>query len=220
MQTSLQSDNGTEYCNREFDHYLKANGIKRRLSTPYTSQQNGQSERKNRSLLDKARCLMIEGNIPQKLWAEAVYTANYLLNRNPAKALKGCTPHEKWVGRAPSGNHLHVFGSKAFVLDKLRKGKFTPKATEGIFVGYAQNAKGFRIYLPKKEAIIISRDVKVIDKIFYQINTNETNSYDNLFYDTKIRNQSNTDEVELQKEDLSKSRPMMDIEFASSSTPK
>lgn len=56
------------------------------------------------------------------------YTSNYLINRSPAKALKDCTPYEKWTGRTPYGNHLHVFGSKTFVLNKRRRDKFSPKA--------------------------------------------------------------------------------------------
>lgn len=137
----MQSDNGGEYRSKEFDDLLKQCGIKRRLTAPYTPQQNGVSERKNRSLLDKARCLMMEANAPAYLWAEAINTANYLINRSPAKALNGSTPYEKWVSRNPAGNHLHIFGSKAFILNKRRRGKFSPKATQGVFMGYAKNAK-------------------------------------------------------------------------------
>lgn len=175
---AFQSDNGREYCNKDFDSYLKENGIQRRLTAPYTPQQNGQSERKNRTLMDKARCLMIEANIPEHLWAEAIGTANYLINRCPTRALNGNTPYEKWTGRRPSGNHLKVFGSKAFVLNKQRRGKFTAKAKEGVFVGYAQNAKGFRVYFPERNSVVISRDVKIIDKMYYD---NEDQSYDDIF---------------------------------------
>ncbi|CAB3251663.1 unnamed protein product [Arctia plantaginis] len=102
----LQSDNGTEYRNKEFDDFLKLRGIKRRLTTVYTPQQNGISERKNRSLLEKARCLLIEANAPKKLWAEAIATANYLINRTSSKTLKGEIPFKKWINKTPSGNHL------------------------------------------------------------------------------------------------------------------
>ena len=191
---NLQSDNGKEYVNKIFDDYLKQHGIQRRLSTPYTPQQNGISERKNRSLMDKARCLMIEANTPKQLWAEAVYTANYLINRSPSKALKGESPFKKWVGRTPSGNHLHIFGSKAFVLKKRRKGKLSAKATPGVFMGYAQNAKGFRIYIPEKNSVIISRDVKIINKMFYEREEN---------YDNFVEKSGQTPEKEKQKKNLS-----------------
>lgn len=165
----LQSDNGTEYINKNFNDYLKQHGVQRRLSAPYTPQSNGLAERKNRSLVEKARCLMLESQVPEALWADAIYTSNYLCNRCPAAALNGQTPFQKWFGREPSVRHLHVFGYKAFILRKGPKkgGKFAPRAAEGVFVGYATCTKGYRIFIPNLKQIIISRDVKIIDKMYY-----------------------------------------------------
>ena len=56
---SIQSDNGREYVNREFDSYLKNRGIVRRLMVPHNPEQNGTAERKNRTLLETARCLLM-----------------------------------------------------------------------------------------------------------------------------------------------------------------
>lgn len=166
----LQSDNGTEYCNKDFDNYLKENGIQRRLTVIYTAQQNGLAERKNRTLVEKARCMMIESKVPETLWAEAIATTNYIVNRCPAKALNGETPYMKWVGRIPSVKHLHIFGSKVFTLHKQKRhSKFSPKASECVFIGYAKYSKAYRIYLPKKNTVIVRRDVKVLDgKMYYQ----------------------------------------------------
>lgn len=173
----LQSDNGTEYRNKEFDNFLKSHGIQRRLTTVYTPQQNGISERKNRSLLDKARCLLIEANAPKKLWAEAVSTANYLINRSPSKALNGKIPFSKWTGRTPSGNHLHVFGRKTFILKKNRRGKLTSKTNEGVFMGYSLTSKGYRVYLPEDDDVVISRDIKVTEKMYFE---NKDSNYESL----------------------------------------
>lgn len=63
----LQSDNGTEYRNESFDQFLKEHGIKRRLTVPYTPKQNGVAERKNRTPLDMARCLLIQSSLPTYL---------------------------------------------------------------------------------------------------------------------------------------------------------
>jgi transposase InsO family protein len=84
----LQSDNGGEYTGKEFDDYLKKRGITRRLTAPYNPEQNGTAERKNRTLLDMARCLLKEFNLPNSFWAEAVNTANHLRNRLPTKSLE------------------------------------------------------------------------------------------------------------------------------------
>ena len=120
----LQPDNGKEYINREFDTYLKTQGIKRRLTVPYTPQQNGIAERKNRMLVEMARCMMRQAGSPPAYWAEAINTACYLGNRCTTSALKGGIPFKLWRNKTPTVNYIKVFGSKVYVLDKNpQKGK-------------------------------------------------------------------------------------------------
>lgn len=169
----LQSDNGVaEYKSKEFSKYLVHHGIQRRLSAPYTPQQNGLAERKNRSVLDKTRCLLLESHLPDSFWAEAVFCANYLINRSPSRSLNGKTPFELWFGHPPSVKHLKIFGSKSFFLNKNQnKSKFDSRAIEGIFVGYSEQSKAFRIWDPIKKKIIVTRDVRTINKMFYETST-------------------------------------------------
>ncbi|GBP08162.1 Retrovirus-related Pol polyprotein from transposon TNT 1-94 [Eumeta japonica] len=75
-------------------HALKETG---KTSTPYTPQQNGLSERMNRTLLEKARCMLINANLQKSLWAEAIRTAAYITNRTPTRALNYKTPEEYGV---------------------------------------------------------------------------------------------------------------------------
>lgn len=96
---ALQSDNGTEFCNKEFQNFLDEHGIKRRLTTPYTPQQNGTAERKNRTLVETARCLLMDSNLPPSFWVEATATANHIRNRCISTSLEGKTPYELWNGR-------------------------------------------------------------------------------------------------------------------------
>lgn len=160
----LQTDNGTEYINREFENYLRTNGIQRRLSVPYCPAQNGIAERKNRTLLETARCLLIQAGLPTRFWAEAMLTANYIRNRCPSRSINQKSPFEMWYQKSPSLRHFQEFGSRGFVLNKKpHKGKFDPRSEECIFVGYATNAKGHRLYLPKRNTISIARDVKLLD---------------------------------------------------------
>ncbi|KAL6339550.1 hypothetical protein AAG906_034635 [Vitis piasezkii] len=93
-------------------------GIEHQLTTTYTPQQNGVSERKNMIIMEMARCLVFEKEMPKIFWAEAVNTTIFMLNRLPTKALKGKTPFE------------------------------------------ACSNKGYKIYQPLTEKIIVSRDVK------------------------------------------------------------
>lgn len=157
----LQSDNGKEYCNDELDSILDNQGIERRLTVPRTPEQNGVAERMNRTLLDMARCLMIQSRLPLMFWAEAVATACHIRNRCPSSSLSGAIPYEMWTGKKTVWNYLRAFGSTVYVLDKdSTKGKFAARAVKGIFVGYPRETKGYRIWLPEAQKFLVSRDIK------------------------------------------------------------
>lgn len=102
----IQSDNGGEYSSNEFEGFLKSQGFTRRLTIPYNPKQNGVAEHKNRSLLDTARCLLIQSGLPSRFWAEAVNAANHIRNRCPTESLNGRTPYEAWTGNIPDVSHL------------------------------------------------------------------------------------------------------------------
>ena len=84
---------------------------------PYCPQSNGKAERLNRTLIEKARCMMIAANIPQYLWTAAVETANYLRNRSPSSILLNKTPYENYHKVLPNVSHLSIFGCEAYPLD-------------------------------------------------------------------------------------------------------
>ncbi|GKV36122.1 hypothetical protein SLEP1_g44290 [Rubroshorea leprosula] len=104
----------------------------------YTPQQNGSFERKNRTVMEMARSMLFEKNLPKKFWAEAVHTVVYLLNGLPTRAIEGKTPIEVWIGLKPSTYHLKVFGSICYMhVPATRRTKLDGKAEMGILVGYA-----------------------------------------------------------------------------------
>ncbi|KRZ09820.1 Retrovirus-related Pol polyprotein from transposon TNT 1-94 [Trichinella zimbabwensis] len=111
----LRNDNGREYMNNMFAEFLARKGIRHERTIPEAPQQNGVAERINRTLVEKARTMLIDANLSPDLWAEAVGTANYLQNRCPIKALQKMTPEEAWSERKPNLAHLKVFGCLAMV---------------------------------------------------------------------------------------------------------
>ncbi|UYV75574.1 hypothetical protein LAZ67_13000650, partial [Cordylochernes scorpioides] len=160
---TIWTDNGREYVNRQVEDFLNQSGIKHQLTVPYSPAQNGVAERKNRSLMEMTRCMLFDSGLPQSLWAEAVTTANYLHNRIPSKATDK-TPFELWTNRKPSLKHLKRFGCKAFAyIPKIKRNKLDGKVIEGIFLGYDDRSKGYRI-LHDTDNITISRSVKFIEK--------------------------------------------------------
>ena len=90
----LRTDNGLEFCNKEFEQCCQKWGMKRHKTVRFTPQQNGLAERMNRTLVDKSRCLLITSKLSKMFWAEAVSTASYLVNKSPSAAIGFKTPEE------------------------------------------------------------------------------------------------------------------------------
>ena len=84
----MRTDNGGEYVNRHLMEFLQDNGIQHQTTIPGTPQQNGAAERLNRTLLDKVRSMLLGSGLPQRLWGEAMYTANYVRTRSPTSELQ------------------------------------------------------------------------------------------------------------------------------------
>lgn len=162
---TLRSDNGTEYVNRDLESFLKGKGIVHQVTIPYSPQMNGSSERLNRTILEKVRCLLYTSNLDHKFWAEAACTAAHLINVSPSKRLSGKTPDEAWSGKKVSLKHLRVFGCEAFAhVDKVKRNKLEPKSKRCIFLGY--ESSGYRLYDLTKKEVFRSRDVVFNESVF------------------------------------------------------
>lgn len=164
---AIRSDRGGEYISRDFQAFCDELGIVRQFSQSYTPHQNGVAERKNRSLMDKARSMAFASKLPAHLWPEAVSTANYLINRTSTRANSGTTPFEKLTGIIPSVHHLRIFGCRTFVLNTNPSlMKWAPRSTECIFLGYDSTSRGFRNYHKASRKILISKDVEFDERTF------------------------------------------------------
>lgn len=160
---TLRSDNGGEYCNGAMKDYLRSAGIVHQTTVPYNPEQNGVAERMNRTLVEKARCMLFDAKMPTKFWAEAVVTAAFITNRLPSQENK-MSPEEIWSKKRPELSGLRVFGCKAMALIPTQKrSKFDPKSKSSIFIGYCTTTKGYRLYDPESGKIFVSRDVKFFE---------------------------------------------------------
>ncbi|UYV61340.1 hypothetical protein LAZ67_1004471 [Cordylochernes scorpioides] len=111
----ILTDGGKEFVNKETSKITNKYGINHRITMPYTPQQNGSAERENRTLIEAARSMIYAKNISLKLWAEAVNTATYVLNRTGPTQIEGKTPYELWFDKKPAVDHLRIFGTECFV---------------------------------------------------------------------------------------------------------
>lgn len=153
-------DRGREFNSIEFDQFCRKNGIKRQLITSYTPQQNGVAERKNRMVTNLVRAMFTGKQVPKTFWPEAVKWAMYVLNRSPMVAVKDMNPEEAWSGRKPSVEHFHVFGCVAHVhVPDAKRTKLEDKNLRYVLLGVSSESKGYRLYDPIAERIVVSRDV-------------------------------------------------------------
>ncbi|KAL2251634.1 UNVERIFIED_CONTAM: Retrovirus-related Pol polyprotein from transposon TNT 1-94 [Sesamum indicum] len=156
---ALRTDNGLEFCNKQFSELCEKYGIKRHKTTPYTPQQNGVAERMNRTLLNKVRCLLISSGLPKTFWGEALLTAAYLINRSPSVPLFGNIPEKLWSNTDVDLSSLRIFGCSAFCL--VNGDKLDPRSQKCVFIGYPIGVKGYRLWLRNQPGfkVVVSRDV-------------------------------------------------------------
>ncbi|KAJ7976200.1 Retrovirus-related Pol polyprotein from transposon TNT 1-94 [Quillaja saponaria] len=158
---SLRSDRGGKFTSNEFNIFCETQGIHRPLTVPRTPQQNGVAKRKNRTILNMARCLLKSKNMPKEFWAEAVSCVVYLSNRCPTKGVENQTPQEAWSGKKPNVSHLRIFGSIAYAhVPDQERSKLDDRSVKYVFIGYDSNSKWYKLYNPRNGKIIVSRDVE------------------------------------------------------------
>ncbi|KAH9792990.1 Integrase catalytic domain-containing protein [Citrus sinensis] len=158
--TCIRSDHGGEFENHAFENFCNNLGIEHQFSSPRTPQQNEVVERKNRSIQEIGRTMLNENSLPKYFWAEAVNTACYVLNRVLIRPNLNKTPYELWKDRKPNIGYFKVFGCKCFVLNtKDNLGKFDLKSDVGIFLGYSNSSKAYRVY--NKRTLIVEEFMHV-----------------------------------------------------------
>ncbi|GJS24423.1 putative ribonuclease H-like domain-containing protein [Tanacetum coccineum] len=128
----IRTDNGTEFVNQTLREYYEKVGISHETSVARSPQQNGVVERRNRTLIEAARTMLIYAKAPLFLWAEAVATACYTQNRSMIRRRHGKTPYELLHDKPPDLSYLHVFGALCYPTNDCENlGKLQPKADIG-----------------------------------------------------------------------------------------
>lgn len=142
-----------------FKEYYIKHGIKHEKSAPQSPQQNGLSERMNRTIFEKVRCMLLDAKLTKQFWAEAVFAA-VEINNVLSNAPNGTAPNELWHKKKCNMIVFKEFGCKCMVWepDQKRK-KLDAKSFPCIFLRYAENAKAYRLYDTNANKIVTSRDV-------------------------------------------------------------
>lgn len=156
----FRTDRGGAFGSNEFKMFCKKGGIKRHYTVPYTPQQNGVVERRNRTVVEMARSCLKETKLPPVLWGEAIRHSIYLLNRLPTRALTGITPYEAWNERKPHIGHIRVFGCIAHMkIPSQHTNKLDDRSREVVNLGKETGTKAYCFYDPVNNTIWMSRVV-------------------------------------------------------------
>ena len=157
----LRQDNAKEFHSEQFKTYCLDAGILQDKTIPQTQQQNGLAERCNRTLLEMARCLLIDSGLPKMIWGAAILHAAKIRNlvvrrgeeRCPAELMRG-------IKFKLQISKLYIFGCTVFMRKRDRDvSKLEPKALEGKFVGHAEGDNGYLVYVPNTRKVMAVRDV-------------------------------------------------------------
>ncbi|GFY10359.1 copia protein [Trichonephila clavipes] len=111
---AVRTDFGGEFIASILSDFFVERGIKHEKTNIYTSQQNGASERLNRTIIDGARTVLSESRLDKSFWPEAVLYFVHVWNRL-CHSGQTLTPIELYIGVKPSIRHLRPFGSTLYV---------------------------------------------------------------------------------------------------------
>nr|GEY66548.1 retrovirus-related Pol polyprotein from transposon TNT 1-94 [Tanacetum cinerariifolium] len=154
-----------EFKNQVLKEYIDSVGISHQVSSIRTPQQNGVVKRRNRTLVEAARTMLIFSRAPVFLWAEAIATACFTQNRSIVHYRFNKTPYELINGRKPYISFLHVFGALCYLKnDREDIGKLGAKGDIGFFICYSADSCAYRTddELTKKELNQIEVDDQAI----------------------------------------------------------
>lgn len=163
----ILSDNGMEFLSKECTNFMHSQGILHERSCAYTPQQNGVVERKHRHLLEIARAVLFQAQMPLSFWPYSVLIAAFIINRLPSSVLKWRTPFQVLYNKEPDYTRLKPFGCLAYAANVLpMKSKYASRSHIRVFLGYVFGMKGYQLFDLETKQLLISRDVRFLESVF------------------------------------------------------
>lgn len=160
---------GSEFMNTVLGPFCEERGISLHFTASYTPEQNGVSERGMRTVIEKARCIMVQAGIPLQFWLEVCLVVIWLMNRCITAALPNDkTPFEMWYFRKPNIAHVRIIGCEAQCLIRKedRTNKYNAVTSKGVLMGFCDDNFNYKIYDPVTKKFFITHNVTFIESSF------------------------------------------------------
>nr|GFB75220.1 retrovirus-related Pol polyprotein from transposon TNT 1-94 [Tanacetum cinerariifolium] len=156
----IRTDNGIEFKNQVLKEYFDTVGISHQMSSVQTPQQNGVVERRNRTLVEAARTMLIFSRAPLFLWDEVIATACFTQNCSIMHRRFNKTPYELIYGRKPDISFLYVFGALCYPKnDREDIRKLGAKGNISFFIGYSADSCAYRVFNRRTKKIMETMNV-------------------------------------------------------------
>jgi hypothetical protein len=155
----FHSDGGSELIGEQVRGLLREYGISTSHTPRDTPEMNSLLERKVLEIKQRVTCMLLHSTLPLPFWWMAWKTAIQLQLYTPTTTILGhVTPFECVHGTPPNVKRLHIWGSKAYALKPIasRRKDLDSKALSGFLVGYADDGRGYELWLPETESLVTS----------------------------------------------------------------
>ena len=129
---------GVRYDNtRELDlfNFFSSHGVLHFRSCVKRPEQTLVVEHKHQHLLNAARALLFQSNVPLAYWSDYILTSTHLINRIPSSLLKNKSPFEILYGKLPNYDYLRSFGCLCYAFTLLSsRDEFSPRSKACVFL--------------------------------------------------------------------------------------
>ncbi|KAG2887557.1 hypothetical protein PC114_g18783 [Phytophthora cactorum] len=211
----VRHDGAREFATNSLKDFYEDEGIEQQTTVPYAHQTNGTAERAIRTIVTIGRSMLHHTKLDKCFWAEAAMTAIYVKNRLPSPMIEHKTPFEIVYKSKPSVKHMRVFGCRTYILTpKEKRLKWDPKARAGLFLGYEEVSKAYRLYDIEAGQVVISRDVNFDESTFGLSPPISDEDVNDLDFDSLDIDNDGSRETEYKQAGKRKSRPSDEDEAA------
>ena len=157
----IHADNGGEYIGQKFQDVLMEKNIKFTTTAPHSAYQNGKAERSWRSLLEMARCLILDAQLPKYLWSYAVRHSSYLRNRSYQRRTKK-TAYELFTGIKPDMRKINTFGAMCTYYNEGHKRKLDARGSNGYYLGVNTSSQNsYYVLTTGRNQVLTTRNVTI-----------------------------------------------------------